>query len=65
MEVKINEEAAQVAERIMEEGIVLLENEGMLPLEGVEKLNLFGWESINPAYGGNGLFQFFGCCGCL
>lgn len=49
-----NEEAAQVAERIMEEGIVLLENEGMLPLEGVEKLNLFGWESINPAYGGAG-----------
>lgn len=41
-----NEEAAQVAEQIMEEGIVLLENEGMLPLEGVEKLNLFGW---NPS----------------
>ena len=49
-----NEEAAQVAEQIMEEGIVLLENEGILPLEGVEKLNLFGWESINPAYGGAG-----------
>lgn len=49
-----NEEAAQVAEQIMEEGIVLLENEGMLPLEGVEKLNLFGWESVNPAYGGAG-----------
>ena len=49
-----NAEAAGVAEEIMEEGIVLLENEGLLPLEGTDKLNLFGWESINPAYGGAG-----------
>lgn len=49
-----NAEAAEVAEQIMEEGIVLLENEDLLPLEGVENLNLFGWESINPAYGGAG-----------
>ena len=47
-----NEESAQVAEDIMEEGIVLLENEGMLPLSGTQKLNLFGWEAVNPAYGG-------------
>ena len=33
-----NEESAQVAEDIMEEGIVLLENEGMLPLSGTQKL---------------------------
>lgn len=49
-----NEESAQVAEGIMEEGIVLLENEGLLPLSETKKLNLFGWESINPAYGGAG-----------
>lgn len=49
-----NAEAAEVAEKIMEEGIVLLENEGLLPLEDTDKLNLFGWESINPAYGGAG-----------
>lgn len=49
-----NEESAQVAEDIMEEGIVLLENEGMLPLSGTQKLNLFGWEAVNPAYGGAG-----------
>ena len=49
-----NMESAQVAEEIMEEGIVLLENEGMLPLSGAQKVNLFGWESINPAYGGAG-----------
>lgn len=49
-----NTEAAQVAEEIMEEGIVLLENEDLLPLNDTKKLNLFGWESINPAYGGAG-----------
>lgn len=49
-----NTEAAQVAEEIMEDGIVLLENESMLPLNNQKKLNVFGWESINPAYGGAG-----------
>lgn len=49
-----NAEAARTAEEIMEEGIVLLENDGLLPLTGVEQINLFGWESINPAYGGAG-----------
>lgn len=49
-----NAEAAVLAESIMEEGIVLLENEGMLPMTDVTGLNLFGWESINPAYGGAG-----------
>lgn len=49
-----NLEAAELAEDIMEEGIVLLENEGLLPLKEVTKLNLFGWEAVNPAYGGAG-----------
>lgn len=49
-----NAESAQVAGEIMEEGIVLLENEGLLPLTQTTNLNLFGWESINPAYGGAG-----------
>lgn len=49
-----NAKAAVVAEEIMGEGIVLLENEGLLPLSGTDNLNLFGWESINPAYGGAG-----------
>lgn len=48
------EEAKQTAEKIMEEGIVLLENEGILPLSDTKKINVFGWESINPAYGGSG-----------
>lgn len=49
-----NDKAAQVAEDVMEEGIVLLENDGLLPLSGTTNLNLFGWESIHPAYGGAG-----------
>ena len=49
-----NEEAAEVAEEIMEDGIVLLKNESLLPLNQTKKLNIFGWESINPAYGGAG-----------
>ena len=49
-----NEEAAEVAEEIMKDGIVLLKNESLLPLNETKKLNIFGWESINPAYGGAG-----------
>lgn len=40
---------------IADEGIVLLKNEdNMLPLSGVDKLNVFGWSSTNPVYGGTG-----------
>ena len=49
------EEASAVALQIAEEGFVLLENENsMLPLESGKKLNLFGWASTNPIYGGAG-----------
>ena len=50
----IRREAAEAAEEIMEDGIVLLKNESLLPLNETKKLNIFGWESINPAYGGAG-----------
>lgn len=49
-----NAEAAEIAGDIMEEGIVLLDNEDLLPLTEKTNLNLFGWESVNPAYGGAG-----------
>lgn len=49
-----NAEAADIAEEIMGEGIVLLDNEGLLPLKKTKNLNVFGWESVNPAYGGAG-----------
>ena len=47
--------ATELCEDIAEEGIVLLENEGdVLPLAGGSKLNVFGWSSTNPVYGGTG-----------
>ncbi len=50
----LTKEAEDVALRIAEEGFVMLENDGALPLEKGKKLNLFGWASTNPVYGGAG-----------
>ena len=47
-------EAEESALNIAREGFVLLENEGILPLSDTKKLNLFGWASTNPVYGGAG-----------
>lgn len=47
-------EASELCTEIAEEGIVLLKNtDGFLPLSG-QKLNVFGWSSTNPVYGGTG-----------
>ena len=46
--------ARDLAVRIGEEGIVLLENDELLPLSSGAKLNVFGWASINPILGGAG-----------
>ena len=48
-------EATRLVTEMAEEGIVLLENEdSILPLAGGAKLNVFGWASTNPCYGGTG-----------
>ena len=40
---------------IADEGIVLLKNEeNLLPLSENKNLNVFGWASTNPVYGGTG-----------
>ena len=45
----------EVAEQIAEEGIVLLKNENnALPLSDTKKINVFGWGSTQPVYGGSG-----------
>ena len=45
----------EVIEEIGEEGMVLVENNGLLPLSSdVTNLNVFGWDSTNPIYGGTG-----------
>lgn len=48
-------DATELCEDIADEGIVLLKNEeGMLPMESGTKINVFGWSSTNPVYGGTG-----------
>lgn len=55
---KVSEEnvasATQLCENIADEGIVLLDNDGTLPMAKNSKLNVFGWASTNPCYGGTG-----------
>lgn len=47
--------AEALGQQIAEEGIVLLQNEdGMLPLSDNKNLNVFGWASTAPVYGGTG-----------
>ncbi len=42
-------------QKIGEEGIILVKNDGILPLgEDTKKLNVFGWASTNPLFGGTG-----------
>ena len=55
---KVSEEnvatATELCEDIADEGIVLLDNAETLPLAQNSKLNVFGWASTNPCYGGTG-----------
>ncbi|MEI3245969.1 MAG: glycoside hydrolase family 3 N-terminal domain-containing protein [Lachnospiraceae bacterium] len=47
--------ATDLCEQIAEEGIVLLQNnDNTLPMASGTKLNVFGWSSTNPVYGGTG-----------
>ncbi len=48
------EEAYAYNEEIADEGITLLKNNGALPLAENSKINVFGWSSTNPVYGGVG-----------
>ena len=49
------EEAKALCTEIAEEGIVMLKNDDLaLPLAEGSKVNVFGWSSTNPIYGGTG-----------
>ncbi len=49
------EQSLAMAQTLESEGIVLLENKsGVLPLPAGEKVNLFGYASVDPIYGGTG-----------
>lgn len=47
-------EATELVEDIADEGIVLLKNEGSTLPMTAGNLNVFGWASTNPVYGGTG-----------
>lgn len=56
---RITEETAansrKVVQEVSSEGIILLKNEdAALPLSDTSKINVFGWASTNPIYGGTG-----------
>lgn len=55
---EVSEESAAnsraVIEEIGDEGMVLLKNDGLLPLTDTQNLNVFGWASTNPIFGGTG-----------
>lgn len=56
---KMSDETAAAGEslnmELCNEGIVLLKNDdNALPLNGVTNLNVFGWGSVDPVYGGSG-----------
>lgn len=47
--------ATELCTTVAEEGIVLLKNEeNLLPVKQDTNLNVFGWASTNPCYGGTG-----------
>ena len=49
------EQSRKTIQKVGEEGMVLLKNKGILPLASdTKKLNVFGWDSTNPLYGGTG-----------
>ena len=43
-----------VIEKVGDEGIVLAQNDGLLPLSDTTRINVFGWAATNPIYGGTG-----------
>ena len=46
-------QSKETIKKIGEEGITLVKNEGLLPLSSdVTSLNVFGWDSTNPVFGG-------------
>lgn len=54
----VSEESVKASEEIIketgEEGMALVKNDGTLPLAENSSLNVFGWASTNPIYGGTG-----------
>ena len=55
IEEQTSAEATELVSEIVEEGVVLAKNvDNILPIVSGSKLNVFGWASTNPCYGGTG-----------
>ncbi len=56
--IKLQDETVAASQAVIkevgEEGTVLLKNNGLLPLSDTKALNVFGWASTNPIFGGTG-----------
>ena len=54
----VSEESIEASKALIketgEEGMALIKNEGALPLEANSSVNVFGWASTSPIYGGTG-----------
>lgn len=48
------EASREIIKETGEEGMALVKNEGILPLHSDTNINVFGWASTNPIYGGTG-----------
>lgn len=48
------EASREIIKEIGEEGLALVKNDGILPLKANSNVNVFGWASTNPIYGGTG-----------
>lgn len=58
----ILDDGRALAEEIEGDGIVLLENNGVLPLTGVSEVNVFGWSSTDWVTNGSGSGGVVGEC---
>ncbi|MDN5559134.1 MAG: glycoside hydrolase family 3 C-terminal domain-containing protein [Ruaniaceae bacterium] len=51
----VTQASKDLTEEIQSEGIVLLKNNGVLPLaEANQRVNVFGWSATSPVFGGTG-----------
>ncbi|MFR8717291.1 MAG: hypothetical protein ACLVES_05915 [Faecalibacterium prausnitzii] len=52
---RLPQRATELVNEITQEGVVLAQNDdNILPVASGSKLNVFGWASTSPCYGGHG-----------
>ena len=53
----VTDEMKNLARAVAEEGVVMLKNDGVLPLKNGEKIGVFGKTALNPVIQGGGCAQ--------